>query len=568
MQEMETPVAVKQTPSRKSRAGCCPDDECGICGGSLKNNYYEGKRLTPDTFRVEQRYHVERRRLLNRAIHGWGVVYGYPIAVETREARKSSSREQPRRDPCGRRDDEPRDSRDGVTRRLKIEDGLALDTCGRELLQVGCTMLALKDVVVVDDRGRRITDRESEFTRHPANEAGPWCWLLEAHYAEQNADPVQITDACRCQHDEWDHACETVRYSLRRIPCKDCCRDPECGLDCDCAHDGCCQSEREKVQLPRDEEWQDELREEEREEWRKVWTKDREPSRRPDTRPSRGGCRCICDHLTGLHPGETCTCRLCEIDETCGSVRVDLAHGVPLACVDVVRNECDEWTFGPEVELCGPRRFVKRNDLLFDLIQGCDLTRIEEIGWAEWHRNETPITLDAFLDALGFVDGEVKPRKTYTARRFWVEFSRPVRIQSLRADCFAMTVLSREERELWWTPNRVPIIGVELFPSDPDTPDLTRGATIVVDGVWLYDAVRSQASVFHDHLTRVEFEVRGDFIVDCNGQTVDAEAIGFSPPPTGNRSPGGTFLSTFSVAPSEDSKRRYDDYAVRSQGVS
>ena len=141
MQEMEIPVAVKQP--RTSRAGCCPDDECGICGGSLKNNYYAGKRLTPDTFRVEQRYHVERRRLLNRAIHGWGVVYGYPITVETRELRKSSTRERPRRDPCGRRDDEPRDTRDGVTRRLKIEDGLALDTCGRELLQVGCTMLAL-----------------------------------------------------------------------------------------------------------------------------------------------------------------------------------------------------------------------------------------------------------------------------------------------------------------------------------------------------------------------------------------------------------------------------------------
>jgi hypothetical protein len=132
-----------------------------------------------------------------------------------------------------------------------------------------------------------------------------------------------------------------------------------------------------------------------------------------------------------------------------------------------------------------------------------------------------------------------------------------------------MTVLSREERELWWTPNRVPIVGVELWPSEPETPHLARGAAIVVDGVWLYDAVRSSASVFHDHVTRVEFEVRGDFIVDCNGQTVDGEAIGHSPPPTGNRSPGGTFLSTFRVARSEHSDRRdRPDHAARSQGVS
>jgi len=569
MQEMEIPVAVKQP--RTSRAGCCPDDECGICGGSLKNNYYAGKRLTPDTFRVEQRYHVERRRLLNRAIHGWGVVYGYPITVETRELRKSSTRERPRRDPCDRRDDEPRDTRDGVTRRLKIEDGLALDTCGRELLQVGCTMVALDDVLVVDDRGRRL-DPANTFKAAVGDtekERGGWCWLLEAHYAEQNSDPVQITDSCRCQHDEWDHACETVRYSLRRVLCEECCCDPECGLDCDCAHEGCCHSERKKVQPPHDETWQEELREEEREEGSQLLTKGHEPSRRPDTRPSRGGCRCICDHLTGLHPGETCTCRLCEIEEMCGSVRIDLAHGVPLACVDVVLNECDVWTFGPKVEVCGPRRFVKRNDLLFDLIQGCDLTRIVEIGWAEWHRRDNPITLDEFLHALGYVAGESEAQDEYIARRFWVEFSRPVRRDSLRADCFAMTVLSREERELWWTPNRVPIIGVELLPSQPETPHLTRGAAIVVDGVWLYDAVRSPASVFHDHLTRVEFEVRGDFIVDCNGQTVDAEAFGRFPPPTGNRSPGGTFLSTFSVAKSEDSERRSNrDYAARSQGVS
>jgi hypothetical protein len=295
----------------------------------------------------------------------------------------------------------------------------------------------------------------------------------------------------------------------------------------------------------------------------------REPARRAITRPSRGGCRCICDHLTGLRPGEDCTCRLCEIDEMCGSVRVDLAHGVPLACVEVVLDECDEWTFGPKVEVCGPRRFVKRNDLLFDLIQGCDLTRIVEIGWAEWHRREHPITHDEFLDALGFVHGELDPREAYVARRFWVEFSRPVRRDSLRADCFAMTVLSRDESEGWWKPHRVPIIDLELWASEAETPHLVRGAAIVVDGVWLWDAVRSGASVFHDHVARVEFEVRGDFIVDCNGQTVDAEPIGLSPPPTGNRSPGGPFLSTFRVARSEHSERRdRPDHAARYQGVS
>jgi hypothetical protein len=560
MQDTEIPAAAKQTQSRKRQAGCCPGDEC-CAGVGLRNNYYEGKRLTPDTFRVEQRYHLERRRLLNRAIHGWGVVYGYPIAVETRQQRMASTRERPRRDPCDRSDDEPRELGDAETRRLKIEDGLALDVCGRELVQVGCTTLGLDDVLVVDDRGRRLdpaTAFQTAKAMHRVDARERWCWLLEAHYAEQNADPVQITDTCRCERDEWDHACETVRYSLRRVPCEACCREPECELDCRCTREGCCHSESER---DIERSYQDE-----RVEGLEGEARELERRRRPVPPRMRGGCRCICDHLTGLHPGEDCTCRLCEIDEMCGSVRVDLGHGVPLACVEVLLNDCDEWTFGPKVEVCGPRRFVKRNDLLFDLIQGCDLTRISRIGWADWHRREQPVTHAEFLAALGYDDAE---QDIYVARDFWVEFSRPVKRETLRADCFAMTVLSRDERERWWTPNRVPIVDVELWPSEPETPQLVRGARIKVDGVWLYDAVRSSASIFHDHVTRVEFEVRGDFIVDCNDQTVDAEANGLSLPPTGNRSPGGTFRSTFSVAKSEDSERRGHrrDYAARPQGA-
>ena len=55
---------------------CCSD---GPCDSGLRNHYYEGKRLTADSFRVEQSYLAERRHLLNRAIHGWGVVFGYAL---------------------------------------------------------------------------------------------------------------------------------------------------------------------------------------------------------------------------------------------------------------------------------------------------------------------------------------------------------------------------------------------------------------------------------------------------------------------------------------------------------
>jgi hypothetical protein len=184
---------------------------------------------------------------------------------------------------------------------------------------------------------------------------------------------------------------------------------------------------------------------------------------------------------------------------------------------------------------------VKRNDLLFDLIRGCDLTRIKNIGWAHWHRESDPIEFAAFADAFA-PGGDYEPE--YVTRDFWVEFSRPVRRDTVRRDCFVMTIITAEPDDAWWETLRVPIVRVKA-----DDTDLVDRATIVVDGRWLRDTLRGAASIFQGRVTRVELEVRGDFIVDCNGQTVDANPHGRIAVPTGNGTPGGTFLSTFLVGP-------------------
>ena len=132
-------------------------------------------------------------------------------------------------------------------------------------------------------------------------------------------------------------------------------------------------------------------------------------------------------------------------------------------------------------------------------------------------------------------------------------------------DCFAMTVMSAEREGGWWQTFRVPIIRVDTedaanFPTEPDDPPgHVRGARIVVDGSWVEDAVRGRRSLFLGSETRIEFEVRGDFIVDCNGQTVDTNAVGLSPSPTGNGTPGDRFLSTFTVAPARERPNRNAD---------
>lgn len=517
---MKSPNTNRTTQHTKEE--CCSESKCE---SGLRNNYFEGKRLTADSFRVEQKYQLDRRHLLNRAIYGWGVVYGYGITSVP-----------------------PDDPKDEFACRLKIRSGLALDRCGRELLETGRSIKVDDELIILNEESRNLDPEK----RHAAlYDAGPEaCWLLSVHYAEQYMGPVTVQDSCHCEHHEWDHTCETVRYSLRRIPCAECCNSFDCELDCKCSK--CCEksSDRDYSASQADPNY-----------------RGQPPRPKPypghpdvETPHRRGGCRCLCEYLTDLNVDPECG-PLCEIEEPCARVRVDLRNGVPLACVHIVPDECDRWAFGLEIEDCGPRRLVKRNDLLFDLIRGCDLTRIKDIGWASWHRKSDPVPFEDFADAFA-QGGNQEPE--YVTRDFWVEFSRPVRRDTVRRDCFVMTVITSEPDDVWWETLRVPIVRVKA----EDTEFIDRAA-IVVDGPWLRDTLRGAASLFQGKVTRVELEVRGDFIVDCNGQTVDANPQGRSPAPTGNGTPGGTFLSTFLVGPAPSPSRPSSYYSEdRIKGVS
>ena len=46
-----------------------------------RNNYYYGKLLTSKDFQNEQGYMNDKRRLINRTLHGTGVVYGMDIVA-------------------------------------------------------------------------------------------------------------------------------------------------------------------------------------------------------------------------------------------------------------------------------------------------------------------------------------------------------------------------------------------------------------------------------------------------------------------------------------------------------
>lgn len=77
------------------------------CKGGLaafeRNRYFYGKLLTVRDFEAEQRFFIEKQRLINRLIHGAGVVCGLKV------------------------------EKVGTTK-IKINPGVALDCCGREIV--------------------------------------------------------------------------------------------------------------------------------------------------------------------------------------------------------------------------------------------------------------------------------------------------------------------------------------------------------------------------------------------------------------------------------------------------
>ena len=70
-----------------------------------RNNYFYGKLLTVNDFRMEQQYFVNKQRLANRLIHGEGVLCGLEVTQNKT-----------------------------TTTHLNISPGIALDFCGREIV--------------------------------------------------------------------------------------------------------------------------------------------------------------------------------------------------------------------------------------------------------------------------------------------------------------------------------------------------------------------------------------------------------------------------------------------------
>ena len=264
-------------------------------------------------------------------------------------------------------------------------------------------------------------------------------YLLAAHYAECPIDGVRVDDGCGAATCEANHVCETVVYSL--TPVADCppglpdCREPlfpwrEC-----IGNDGRPVAEPLPTALPYGAPAHDRGPQDRLCAWSEDWLASSDPSRAsrplqiPRAMPGRGA------------PGRSRCRRSARLRDD----RIPLRRGVHRRGR---RN----------LPARGASR--ARTTALFDLIRGCDLVRIQDVGWSAWLKPPFSSSFGEFARMFQ----RPPPRRGREPREpadtgFWVCFSGPVQVASLTPDVFTMTLIQRDTNEAVGNMVRVPITG-------------------------------------------------------------------------------------------------------------
>lgn len=443
------------------------------CAAGKRNRFFRGKQMKAEEHTIEQAYGIERRRLLNRAVVGWGVVYGLSLQLEQRKQESGGE-----------------GSQSNATR---VTRGFALDRHGREIV--------VEEPLVLSGQNTFVLTRSEHGAQLKSVETlGAGSYVLSVHYAERRMGDAKLVDDCSCEEPPKNFVCETAVFSLELL-CGEAgcpCAELECERECACGDcDACAIAGRG---------------------------------------PHGQLCRWVRDADAAGAPAPLCRWR---------DFWLSPSDAVALACVTVAESEdkCAPLAIERIDDDCGPRRIVKSNHLLYDLARGCDLTRISDISWRDWHRQRQPIDWPTFREQFS-EDGRTELK---------ISFSRPVLISSFddTLDVLTITVFTREQSTGWLLPRRIrAFLRAEPDEGPAQHKGTTTGARVYVNKRWYQDEVESdKESWLSENEFSVEVEIRGDLILDCNHQSVDANPRGSSGIPSGNGSPGGTFFSSFRVQP-------------------
>ena len=183
-----------------------PATACSDVVGFTRLHYFHGQALGAVDLRQEQAYHLEKARLRNRLLHGWGIVCGLDVEVVPKQ-------------PCDPDDETPNASV------LVVAPGAALDCQGNEVIVREPRPVELNALLSEKELG--------ELCRKPGNVYLTLC------YHEQPIDPARPLLAAQCEPVaacQYGRVRETFRIrasTTRPDPGPDC--EPcggACGDDC------------------------------------------------------------------------------------------------------------------------------------------------------------------------------------------------------------------------------------------------------------------------------------------------------------------------------------------------
>ncbi len=143
--------------SNKIKDECSDKEPCDY-NNFKRGKYFHGMLMTDRDFTEEQRYHIEKRKLHNRMLHGWGVVCG--LGMTKKDDNKS----------------------------IIIDSGLALDCKGNEIFVCRKYELELSKLSKI---------RNSSSTQSSAGGCGPEIrtenkWYIVMRYCEKGTDQALV----------------------------------------------------------------------------------------------------------------------------------------------------------------------------------------------------------------------------------------------------------------------------------------------------------------------------------------------------------------------------------------
>ena len=448
---------------------------------------------------------LKRQRLLNVALHGWGVVFGFGVGFpdtgpDRRRARAS----------C-----------------VLVTCGLALDAFGR-MLHTEDRWLSLAELEgPVPSRAGTYTllVHHAERLDPPVHDAcsgtGPqWREYGVVFTLRPGCDPVHdhcpdLTDPCLTRTDyirrrigsaegppgrspDLEHACDQPG-SLRPTRCGSWCYDPAAGVPIACL-EICDRSERVE----------------------------------------KGG------NTYGEDPGEA------RRDEYQGHQdHRPLPKGeCDTPCLVIGRVCTDE---------CSPVRHVYRSPLLRELLSCCDvdLPRVDHVSWQAWMELGGPVPWDELSARIQVID------ETDADDGFAIWFTRPVRAGTLTTASIVLSAITQEALADYWMAGRVPI---EVRPLEVSG-DLALGVQLVADAEWLDAEITGRRSSLTDGF-RLEITIRGQLLRDDCGHMLDAVPTDLGCAPCQGR-PGDDLIWAFEVGERgarDGSGGRRDPYESTRQG--